>query len=71
MSSVFGILKVVDKQVNIDHVEWIGFEEDSEETPHLLGITSSLLSVNKKLPFRLYWEHFYRTGEYVVHELED
>lgn len=72
MASVFGIYKIVDKKVCLDHIEWIGFEEGTgDETPKELGITSSLLAVNKPLPFRVYWEHFYKTGEFCVVELED
>lgn len=72
MASVFGIYKIVDKKVFLDHVEWIGFEEGIEDnTPKELGIKSSLLQVNKPLPFRIYWEYFYRDNKTYFTELED
>lgn len=72
MASVFGVYKVVDKKVCIDHVEWIGFEEGTgDETPRELDLTSSLLAVNKPLPFRVYWEYFLSDKKTYFMELED
>lgn len=72
MASVFGVYKIVDKKVCLDYVEWIGFEEGTEdETPKELGITSPLWQVNKPLPFRVYYEYFYRDNKTYFVELEN
>lgn len=72
MASVFGIYKIVDKKVFLDHVEWIGFEEGTgDNTPKELGIKSPLTQVNKSLPFRVYWEYFCRDNKMYLTELRD
>lgn len=69
MASVFGTATITCKKVSGNRVKYIGVQDGvlSEEEIFSTPINSEWN--NKPIPFRIYWEDFYKEGELYIMEL--